>query len=217
MAAVLVTAGPTREHIDDVRFLANGSTGRMGFAIAAAAHGRGHEVQLVAGPTHLEPPAGVHVHRVVSALEMQAEAERLYPATDLVFGVAAVSDYRPARRMAGKPAKSEDSTVLHLTANPDIIASIGARKGDRVVVGFALQVVGKGGMEGVMERAREKLVAKELDLIVVNLADAMGAEQSEVVLLWADGTVEHLPCQSKEATAGHIVDAAIGLLRGGRK
>ena len=123
MATILVTAGPTREYLDDVRFLANGSTGRMGFAIASAAAAAGHRVTLVLGPVEASPPAGVDVVHVVAALEMQAEAERHFDACDILIAAAAVADYRPAQRLAGKPPKG-GSLHLELVPNPDIVAGL---------------------------------------------------------------------------------------------
>src|SRR5262245_4894978 len=137
MATALVTAGPTREHLDDVRFLSNGSSGRMGYAIAEALRDGGHEVHLVAGPTELARPAGIDFVPVVSALEMQQQVERLFPRVSLVFAVAAVADHRPSQRAPGKPAKAKGSFTIELVPNPDILAELGRKKGSRTLVGFA--------------------------------------------------------------------------------
>lgn len=209
MATVLITAGPTREYLDDVRFLSNGSTGRMGYAIAAAARRAGHRVHLVAGPTELEPPEGVDVTPVVSAQDMaRAVAERV-AAVDVVFGAAAVADERPAQRAAGKAAKPAGPRTLELVPNPDIIAEVGRAAGTRSVVGFALQA--DGDWPAALSRGREKLLAKGLDAIVVNLAGAMGADASEVVIVFAEGADERLPQQDKADTAARLVELGVEL------
>ena len=210
MATVLITAGPTREHLDDVRFLSNASTGRMGYAIAGAAHAAGHRVILVSGPSPLAPPQGVETHGVVSALEMAAAVDRHLGAADVVFGVAAVADTRPAVRHAGKPAKSEGPCTLTLIPNPDIIAAAAARPGRRAVVGFALEA-SEGGLDDALQRGRDKLRRKQLDAIAVNLPAALGADESEVVLLFADGREERLPRQSKHKTAVRLVEVGLEL------
>ena len=124
---ILVTAGPTREYLDDVRFLSNGSSGRMGFACAAEARRRGHRVCIVAGPTPVEPPAGAI--RVTSTLEMLRAVERHFGWCDALIMTAAVSDYRPARRVRGKIKKSGATETLRLVRTPDILARLGAKKG----------------------------------------------------------------------------------------
>lgn len=210
MATVLVTAGPTREHLDDVRFLSNGSSGRMGYAVAAAARERRHRVLLVSGPTFLDAPVGVERHSVCSALEMQRVCNDLLAGTDLVFGVAAVADHRPAQRLPGKPAKDAGPATLTLVANPDVLAGLGlaSRGSRRVLVGFALEALGEDGMSGVLGRGRRKLAAKHLDLIAVNLSDSVAADRSQVTLLYRDGRQEALPLQGKAETAVRLVCAA---------
>lgn len=211
ITTVLVTAGPTREHLDDVRFLSNASTGRMGYAIARAARDAGHRVVLVTGPSPLPAPDGVQLESVESALEMADAVERELEGAEVVFGVAAVADARPSERVVGKPAKSEGAQTLTLLPNPDIIAAVAARGGPRAVVGFALEAAGEGGLAGALDRARDKLVRKGLDAIAVNLSAALGAEDSEVVLLFADGREEHLPLQNKDATATRLLAAGLEL------
>ena len=215
MVCVLITAGPTREYLDDVRYLSNGSSGRMGCALAAAALASGHEATLVLGPADVAPPAGAHVVPVVSALEMQAAAERAFAASDVVIAAAAVADWRPSRRQEGKPARAAGSWQLELVPNPDIVAGLAARKGERVVVGFALESTA-AGLPAAIARGRDKLVRKGLDLVVVNLHDAIGDDDSEVVLCFADGRDEALPRQEKRKNAARIVGAAVDLWRAGR-
>ncbi len=212
MPTVLITAGPTREHLDDVRYLANGSSGRMGFAIAAAAAAQNHAVVLVTGPVDLDTPAGVERRDVVSALEMHAAAEAAFASADIVFGVAAVSDYRPSERCDGKPAKAGARMTLELVANPDIIRTLGESKGEqRIVIGFALESATQGGREGILQRGRDKLRRKSLDMVVVNETSAMGALASAVTLVYADDVAETLPHQDKDATAAVLVARAVDL------
>ena len=210
MVTILVTAGPTREYLDDVRFLSNTSSGRMGYALAAAGTSLGHEVCLITGPTNLTPPEGVEIHRVDSGLEMMAAAERAFPRCEVVFGAAAVADYRPAQRLPGKPPKSVGIATLDLHPNPDIIADLGRRKGQRVVIGFALEGE-ELSLETAVERGLGKLRAKHLDLVVMNQGDAVGNARSRVVLLFAQGRREDLPEQTKEATADHLVRLGVDL------
>ncbi|MCA8965820.1 MAG: hypothetical protein H6838_08815 [Planctomycetes bacterium] len=210
MVSILITAGPTREYLDDVRYLSNGSSGRMGCALAAAALASGHAATMVLGPVDVPPPDGAEVRAVVSALEMQAAAERAFATADVVLAAAAVADWRPAQRQQGKPARAAGSWQLELVPNPDIVAGLAARKGGRVVAGFALESTA-AGLPAAIARGREKLVRKGLDLVVVNLHDAIGSDDSEVVLCFADGRDEALPRQDKSATAARIVAAAVDL------
>jgi phosphopantothenoylcysteine decarboxylase/phosphopantothenate--cysteine ligase len=149
---------------------------------------------------------------VVSALAMQEAAQRAFARTDIVFAAAAVSDWRPARREPGKPPRGAATMDLDLVPNPDIVAGLAAAKGKRVVVGFALESAA-AGMPAAIARGRDKLVRKQLDLVVVNLHDTIGSERAEFVLCHADGRDEALPRQDKEAAAVRIVDAAMQLWR----
>jgi phosphopantothenoylcysteine decarboxylase/phosphopantothenate--cysteine ligase len=209
MATFVVTAGPTHEHLDDVRYLANGSSGRMGYAIAAAIVAAGHRCVLVSGPVALPCPEGVERVSVVSAREMLAEVERHAPTADVVIGVAAVCDWRPAQRVDGKPPKAEVARTIELVPNPDVLATVGkaAREG-QVIVGFGLEAaVDKADL---LARGRRKLEAKHLDMIVLNGLEAMGGASSSATILFADGRVEDLPADSpKERTAARIVAAAL--------
>ena len=134
----MITAGPTREYLDDVRFLSNGSSGRMGCALAEAAMADGHEAWLVLGPVEIAAPPGARVRAVTSALEMQAAADDWFERCQIAIAAAAVADWRPAHRQPGKPRHGALAR-LDLVPNPDIVAGLGARKGARVVVGFALE------------------------------------------------------------------------------
>ncbi len=207
MPKVLVSAGPTREHLDDVRFLSNGSTGRMGYQVAAAARAAGCDVVLVSGPCQLEPPEGVRVVRVVSALDMLAACERALPTCDVVFAVAAVADHRPRLRQPGKPPKAE-AYSLDLVPNPDIVATLARAAGRRVIVGFSLDATAIDGLQQ-QARARDKLARKGLDLIVMNDVSALGSERSAVQVLDAEGHRHAQPLQSKADTARWLVDLAL--------
>lgn len=208
MPTVLVTAGPTREHLDDVRFLSNASSGRMGYAIAAAARAAGCEVLLVTGPSPLAPPPGVEVVAVVSALEMLTQCRAAFPRCDLFFAVAAVADHRPAARAPGKPAKTDGPQVIELVPNPDIVATLAAEKGNRFVVGFSLDSA-SASPEEQLARARAKLARKRLDLIVVNDARALGAATSEARVVDARGTEVDVPAGSKAAVGEWLVREAL--------
>lgn len=212
MVSILITAGPTREYLDDVRFLSNGSSGRMGCALAKAAAAAGHRATLVLGPTEVRPPDGIAVVPVVSALAMQEAAQRAFATADIVIAAAAVSDWRPASRSPGKSARGAQTLQLQLVPNPDIVADLARQKGRRVVVGFALESAA-AGMPAAIARGRAKLQAKQLDLVVVNLHDTIGSEHAEFVLCHADGRDEVLPRLDKEAAAARVVAAAMQLWR----
>lgn len=167
---VLITAGPTHEAIDPVRYIGNHSSGKMGYALAEAAAAMGAEVTLVSGPTALEcSNPEIKVVRVTSALEMNAEAQRCFPEVDIVIGAAAVADYRPESAAEEKIKKTGDSLKLNLVRNPDIIASLGLKKEGQFLVGFALET------ENELAYAKKKLTEKHLDAIVLNSLRDAGA------------------------------------------
>ncbi len=201
---ILVTAGPTREELDPVRYLSNYSSGKMGFAIAAEARQRGAEVILVAGPTALSVPPGVRYVPVVSAQQMRDAVFASFDTADVVVKAAAVADYHPADRSAQKIKKGAQEMALLLEKNPDILAEIGRKKGDRVVVGFAAET------ERLLVHAAEKLKKKNLDLIVANDITGEGAgfdvDTNVVKLLHADGRIDELGLMSKTAVAEKILD-----------
>ncbi|MBO6937587.1 MAG: bifunctional phosphopantothenoylcysteine decarboxylase/phosphopantothenate--cysteine ligase CoaBC [Deltaproteobacteria bacterium] len=201
-ATVLVSAGPTHEDLDPVRFLGNRSTGRMGFAVAAVAASRGAKAILVAGPSALPTPPGVERVDVRSARDMEAAIRAHLASADAVVMAAAVADYRPADTADEKIKKSEGGKSLALVRNPDILAGLGAgREGDRpVLVGFALET------SDAPAKARAKLERKKVDLVVANLAKhGFGGEENEVTLVDAEGD-ETLPRSSKRAIAHAICD-----------
>lgn len=196
---LLITAGPTREFLDDVRFLSNASSGRMGYALAEAAVRRGHKVTLVSGPVALEPPSGVTRVSVESADAMLQAALKALPQADGVIGVAAVCDYRPRKRTAGKIKKTGGPLSLELVETPDVLAEIGKRKGDRWVLGFALEVTED------RPAALGKLRAKQCDWIVLNRAEAIGSDVTSVEVLDAGGHVVLKSAGRKEAVADKLI------------
>lgn len=200
----LITAGPTREHLDPVRFLSNGSSGKMGYALAAAALARGWQVDLVSGPVALNAPAGARVHRVVSAAEMLAACEAPFAACDLFIAVAAVADFRPRSPAAEKQKKTGDPLLLELVPTVDILRTLAARKrpGQRVV-GFAAET------HDLEAHARQKLAGKNLDWIVANDVSrpglGMNADDNAVLLLGADGMRHAFGPAAKAACAEFIL------------
>jgi phosphopantothenoylcysteine decarboxylase / phosphopantothenate---cysteine ligase len=201
---LLVTAGPTREAIDPVRFISNRSTGKMGYAVARAARGRGHEVCLVSGPVCLAPPDGVRIVGVTSADELLEAVHTELEWCEALVMAAAVADWRPSVVAGEKLKKATMESVLSLERTPDVLASIQTAKGNRIFVGFAAET------QNLVEEAGRKLREKGLDLIVANdvsRADAgFEADTNQVVLLSADGTRESLPLQSKAAVGERIVE-----------
>lgn len=213
---VLVTAGPTREVIDPVRFLSNRSSGKMGFALAACALRRGAAVTLVSGPVAIEPPRGAHVVPVVSALEMQAAVEKHFEASDVVIMTAAVADFRPVAPHPRKIKKEgKERLVLEMEANPDILERIGRKKGGRIVVGFAAET---GELTAA---AGEKLEGKNLDLLVANDVTVPGAgfdsDTNQVEIFTRGGRRIPVPMVPKGEVAERILDQVALLLEAGRE
>ncbi|MGC8792592.1 MAG: bifunctional phosphopantothenoylcysteine decarboxylase/phosphopantothenate--cysteine ligase CoaBC [Bryobacteraceae bacterium] len=203
---VLVTAGPTQEPLDPVRFISNRSSGKMGYALAEAALARGARVILISGPVHLSPPAGAEVLRVETAEQMRRTVlERLSEAT-IVIKAAAVADYHLAQVPTQKHKKSAARWSLELDPTPDILAEIGRIKGDRLLVGFAAET------ENLLEEARRKLLAKNCDMLVANrVEEAFGAEDNQVTLLTRLGETVELPRASKRELADRIFDHLVRL------
>jgi phosphopantothenoylcysteine decarboxylase/phosphopantothenate--cysteine ligase len=204
---VLITAGPTREKIDPVRYLTNRSSGRMGYALAEAAVRRGARVLLVSGPTALTPPGAAEVTRVESAEEMREAALKLLPVATVVIKTAAVSDYRP-KTAAGHKIKRKGATTLELEATPDILKELCLRKESQIMVGFAAET------ENVLENARQKLVAKNLDAIVVNDVSREGvgfdSDRNAVTIISHEKVVE-IPETTKWEVAQRVLDQVVRL------
>ena len=210
---VVVSAGPTRERLDPVRFISNRSSGKMGYAVAAAARDAGASVVLVSGPVRIGAPAGVELVPVESAEQMHDAVHAALAGADIYIGAAAVGDYRPTEVAVQKIKKSRDKLQLDLVRTPDILASIAARKGSRpFVVGFAAET---GNVE---ENARAKLADKRLDMIAANLVgDGTGFERDDnaLLVLWTGGR-EELPRCAKTELARRLV-ALIAQVRGTKK
>lgn len=205
---VLITAGPTREAIDPVRFLSNGSTGTMGFALANAARKRGADVVLLAGPVALPTPSGVKRIDVVSAEDLHREALK-HADADFVIAAAAVADYAPASVSEQKAKKTDDDLVLELKRTPDVLAAIGERKTNgQILVGFALET------QNGEANALAKLERKNLDWIVLNHANEEGAgfgvDTNRVVVFGSDGARHEFPQMTKVALAGQLLDLIVG-------
>jgi phosphopantothenoylcysteine decarboxylase/phosphopantothenate--cysteine ligase len=202
---ILITAGPTREKIDPARYLTNRSSGRMGYAMAEAALRRGARVMLVSGPTALTPPGAAEVTRVESAEQMRDAVLSLLPQATIVIKTAAVSDYR-AKSVSGQKLKRKGPMTLELEPTADILKEISARKQSQIVVGFAAET------ENVLENARQKLAAKQLDAIVVNDVSREGigfdSERNEVTIITRDDVVD-VPETTKWEVAQRVLDQLV--------
>lgn len=196
---VLITAGPTREPIDPVRYITNRSSGKMGYAIAAAAHALGARVTLVSGPVVLEEPRGVEVYKVETADEMYAVTHEQIASADIFIAAAAVSDYRPANRADQKIKKTNDTMSMELVRSPDILASVAALDDAPFTVGFAAET------ENVREYALGKLVNKNLDMIVANRVGAdcgFDYDDNAAEVLWSGGEKAFDKMPKSELAAG---------------
>jgi phosphopantothenoylcysteine decarboxylase / phosphopantothenate---cysteine ligase len=206
---VLITAGPTCEDLDPVRYLTNRSSGKMGYAVAEAAARRGARVILISGPTSLESPAGVERIAIRTAEEMHRAVQEKFPESSIAIFAAAVADYRPVQSFDQKIKRDKQPLTLSLEATPDILASVAKNKGGRLVVGFAAET------ERVAENARKKLTAKNADMIVANDITAEGAgfdHDTNIITLFArDGRDLPLPRMSKAEVAQRILDEVVRL------
>jgi phosphopantothenoylcysteine decarboxylase / phosphopantothenate---cysteine ligase len=204
---VLITAGPTREKIDPIRYLTNRSSGRMGYALAEAASRRGARVLLVSGPTALTPPASAELTRVESTEQMRDAVLNLLPQATIVIKTAAVCDYRP-KSTAGQKMKRKGPMTLELEPTPDILKDISLKKGTQILVGFAAET------ENVLENARQKLVSKNLDAIVVNDVSREGVgfdtDRNAVTIITRDDVVE-VPETTKWEVAQRVLDQVVRL------
>lgn len=207
---VAITGGPTREPFDPIRFLSNASTGATAIALAREASLRGGDVTLLLGPTQLEPPPGVAVIRITTAEELHAAAQQHAAGADLVIASAAVADWRPAHASDSKLAKDGRELMVQLVPNPDVLATLGERKGSTFLVGFAAET---GDHEA---RAREKLRRKHLDAIAVNDVRGergFGTGENSLVLLWGNDGRRDLGTARKEELAARLLDAVEELMR----
>jgi len=201
---ILVTAGPTREPFDPVRFITNYSSGKMGYALATMAARRGAEVVLISGPSALTAPAGVDFVSIGNAQEMRAAVMSRFETATVIIKAAAVADYRPVDCAKNKIKKKAGPLMIHLERNPDIIAELGAKKGTRVLVGFAME------SENLLANAQAKLFAKNMDLIVANDLHQAGAgfqsDTNIIKILDPQGGIEEVPLMDKLDIAGRILD-----------
>ncbi len=204
---VLVTAGPTHESIDPVRFISNPSSGKMGYAVARAAEQRGAEVTLVTGPNTLADPINVNLIRVKSAREMAWAVEDYSRDVHVIVKAAAVSDYSPRKQSSRKIKKVKDEMTLSLKRNPDILKELGSRKKGRILVGFAAET------EDLEANAAKKLIEKKLDMIVANLVgkkdSGFSADTNTVTLFFKGGAKESLPSMEKDAVAHILLDRIV--------
>jgi len=206
---ILISAGPTREKIDDVRFLTNRSSGKMGYAMAEAARDAGHRVTLVSGPVSLPPVGGIQMINVESAAEMAEAILAVADAFDVIIMTAAVADYRPVRAIAGKMKKQPGNLILELERTTDILQTLGQRKRTgQILVGFAAE------SDHVIDYARGKLTGKNLDWIVANdisRADAgFAADSNAVTILGREGQMIELPTAAKKEIAREIIRRILG-------
>jgi phosphopantothenoylcysteine decarboxylase/phosphopantothenate--cysteine ligase len=177
----LVTAGPTHEYLDTVRFISNASSGKMGYALAEVAERRGAEVILISGPTNITPPEGVKTIFVKSALDMEKEVLKHFPRCDVVIASAAVSDYRPEKREKEKIKSKIQRKSINLIRNPDILGQLGNQKGAKFLIGFALET------RDLERDAREKLKRKNLDMIIANAPEVMSRDEATVKIFTRSG------------------------------
>lgn len=202
---VLISAGPTQESIDPVRYLSNRSSGKMGYALAEAAKVRGAAVMLISGPTALTPPQGIEVQQVITAEEMRHAILSRLPWSDTVIMAAAVADFRPAKPMAHKLKKQRVTlTSLELEPTTDILKEVAERRTTQILVGFAAET------QDLLAHAQEKLQAKDVDVLVANDVSApdagFGSDTNRVTLLDRQGSCEEVPLMSKRALADRILD-----------
>ncbi|MGA2097413.1 MAG: bifunctional phosphopantothenoylcysteine decarboxylase/phosphopantothenate--cysteine ligase CoaBC [Candidatus Acidiferrum sp.] len=206
---VLVTAGPTCEDLDPVRYLTNRSSGKMGYAVAEAAARRGARVFLISGPVSLETPAGVERINIRTAEEMQRAVAQKFPGSSIAIFAAAVADYRPTEMQPEKLKRNKEPLTIRLEPTPDILAEAARTKGDRLIVGFAAET------QNVAENARKKLASKNADLLVANDVTAEGAgfdhDTNIVTLFSRDGRDLALPKLSKSEVAQRILDEVVRL------
>lgn len=206
---VIVTAGPTQEAIDPVRYISNHSSGKMGFAIAKAAEYRGADVILVSGPVNIEDPLNIEMRKVTSAVEMRDNVLTLMEDADIIVKVAAVADYRAKNQAGHKIKKTSDEMVIELDKNPDILKEAGAKKKDQVLVGFAAET------QDLTENATKKLRAKNLDMIVGNLvgdpSSGFGTDTNIVTFFYRDGKAEPFDAMDKEEVAMVLFDRVLAL------
>lgn len=195
----LITAGPTREYLDPVRYISNASSGKMGYVLAEVAQRRGAEVILISGPTDIKPPEGVNTIFVESALDMEKEVAKYVPRSDVVIASAAVSDYRPERREKEKIKTNLQRKSINLIRNPDILGQLGKQKNAKCLVGFALET------RDLEKNAREKMKMKNLNMIIANTPGAMSRNEATVKIFTKSGKTIFLREMKKEKIADRVL------------
>jgi phosphopantothenoylcysteine decarboxylase / phosphopantothenate---cysteine ligase len=210
---VVITAGPTREMVDPVRFFSNRSTGKMGYALAEAAVSLGAEVVLISGPSQLPIPSGIEFVSVTSAEDMYNAVHEAFPTADIVVKSAAVADYRPKETLEDKLKKKDGNLVIEFERTKDILMSLGERKEHQYLIGFAAETT------NVYEYAKAKLEKKRADMIVANnvkeTGSGFGTDTNKVSLVTIDGTIRELPLLSKVEVAKEIYKEAIRQIKKG--
>jgi phosphopantothenoylcysteine decarboxylase/phosphopantothenate--cysteine ligase len=206
---ILVSAGPTREYIDPVRFISNPSSGKMGYAIAKAARMRGANVILVSGKVNIKPPYGVRYVEVESAQQMYEQIKGLSSSVDCIIMSSAVSDFSPSKTSSQKIKKTSAYLDIRLERTQDILSSVARNKGDKIIVGFAAET------NNIEQYAKEKLIQKNLDMIVANNVTEKGSgfesDTNKVLIIFKNGTIEDLPLMRKVDLADVILDRIVPL------
>jgi len=211
LSKILVTAGPTRERLDDIRFISNLSTGRMGYAVADCAAKRGYKVTLISGPTNIAPPGGVKFIEIEDARQMEREVKKNIKKADCLFMTSAVCDWRPEARVHGKIKKERlgKKISIKLVKNPDILAGVSGDKDGKILIGFALE------SESLLTNAKKKLKAKRLDLIVANSArhkkSPFGHGKTDVTFIDNRGNVKNIRHATKKKVAKELLDSTEAL------
>jgi phosphopantothenoylcysteine decarboxylase / phosphopantothenate---cysteine ligase len=205
----LITAGPTREYLDPVRYMSNASSGRMGYALAAAAKRRGHKVVLISGPVELKSPCGIRAIKVVSAREMFKSFKKNYSKADIVIGASAVSDYRPQEYKKEKLKRASKPVNVRFVPNPDIMKYAGSNKGKKLLIGFALET------HDLLKSARAKLDKKKFDMIIANYPEVIGKNKAAVWILDKNSNIVSIPETEKYTIAKRIIDEALEIWKAG--
>lgn len=203
---LLISAGPSREYLDDIRFLSNSATGRLGIEIARSALAEGWQVHLALGPVTIDVPHGVHLHPFESAIDLDEIARDLWPEVDAFVATAAVADFRPGERATGKRKKADGEWKIELIANPDVLLNRSKEKEERVLVGFALETSDEE------KEARRKAVQKRLDLVLSNAPGNLGAVKGDFAWVEPGAETCHLRGISKADLSRKLVGFIGGLL-----
>lgn len=202
---ILITAGPTKEFIDPVRFISNASSGKMGYAIVEELNNKGADVILVSGPTNLKCNSSqIKIVQVTTALEMLQACQHYFDSVDIAIFTAAVADYRPMVMESSKIKKNDETMIIQLTKNPDIAFEFGKiKRADQFSIGFALET------DNIVEYGKGKMQKKNLDFIVLNTTnengEGFGFDTNKISLLFRDGSIEHFPLKSKKEVAGDLI------------